>query len=307
MRTERAASLRADLSLVAVTAIWGFTFPALQLALRDAGPLSFITARFALASLALALIFRRRVLRLTPSGLLYSLLLGLFLSAGTILQTLGLLHTTASRSAFITSFYVVLVPLIMLAVFRVRLRVWSLLAVPLAAAGLYLLTAPAGGRLNLGDLLTLGCALAFALHIIAAEAAAPRRDPVSLAFWQVLFTAAVSALALLLFEAPRFSLTPWTLTALLVTALLATALAFAVQMWAQRETSSAHVALIFTAEPVFAALFAALLQHERIGAKGLLGGALILVGIILSQVRARPRAARVGRPGGGRGSRPRGG
>ena len=292
MKLERPASLRADLALVGIAAIWGFTFPAIQLALRDAGPLTFISLRFGLAAAALAAIFRGRAFRFTRSGLGFSLALGLCLASGTVLQTFGLLYTTASKSAFITALYVVLVPLMAVAAIRVRPRGSSLLAVPVATAGLYEITSARVTGFNLGDLLTVGCAVAFAAHIVIAEIAAPKHDPVALTFGQVLTTAVLSAGLMLGAETPHFALTPWTITALVVTGLFATALAFAVQMWGQRETSGTHVALIFTAEPVFAAIFARLIQQERLGAHGLIGGALIVAAILLSEIGARPHPRR---------------
>jgi drug/metabolite transporter (DMT)-like permease len=287
MRHERASRLRADASLLAVCAIWGFTFPAIQLALRDIGPLTFVCLRFALATLALALLFRGRAFRIRRPGLAYAALMGLCLAAGTVLQTLGLRLTTVPRSAFITALYVVLVPLMALALARVRPRLSSVAAVLLALAGLYLLTEPSVAGFNLGDLLTLGCAFAFALHIVIAEIATARHDPLALAFWQIATAAALSALALLVMERPHFALTPWTITALLVAGLLATAFAFAIQMWAQRETSATHAAVIFAAEPVFAALFAYLIQGTVMGPTAFIGAGLILGSMLVIQVGAR--------------------
>ena len=205
---------------------------------------------------------------------------------------MGLLYTTASKSAFITGLSVVLVPLLSLALSRVLPRPSSVLAVVLAAGGLYVLTSPGAMGINKGDLLTLGCAAAFALHIVTTERAAPRHDPISLAFWQIVTTALACTALMGLLESPRLSLAPWTLAALVITGVLATALAFAVQMWAQRRTSATHVAVIFTAEPVFAAFFARLIQHEVLGLAGLLGGALILAGILLAQIGPRSRPDR---------------
>jgi drug/metabolite transporter (DMT)-like permease len=287
MKLERHGSLRADLSLVGISAIWGFTFTAMQLALRDASPLSFVAARFALASLALALIFRGRALRVTGPGLKYGILLGLCLASGSVLQTTGLVYTTASKSAFITALYVIIVPLICLLVTRVRPRLSSLVAVLIAAVGLAEITAVQIHGFSFGDLLTLGCAVAFALHIVVAEIAAPDQDPVLLTFWQALTTAVASSLVMLVAERPHLPLTSWTVVALVVTSLFATALAFSVQMWAQKETSGTHTALIFAAEPVFAAVFSVLIQHERLGIHGLIGGGLILGAILVSEIGAR--------------------
>lgn len=282
--------------MLAVSAIWGFTFPAIQLALRDVRPVTFVAYRFVLAALVLVLVFRQRALRVSWAGLGAGAALGLCLAAGALLQTFGLTYTTAPRSAFITALYVVLVPLLAMVVQRVRLRVSSLGAVALATIGLYLITMPNVAGLNLGDLLTIGCAVAFGVHILIAESVTRRHDPIALAFWQVVTTAAVSAAAVAVLNAAqvgnlRYHITPWSLTALLVTAIPATALAFGVQMWAQRETSATHAAVILTGEPVFAALLSWLILREVMHWPGLVGGGLILGGVLLTQAGAGPGAS----------------
>jgi drug/metabolite transporter (DMT)-like permease len=289
MQTER-ASAGADLALLAVAAVWGFTFTAVQRALDDVDPISFIAMRFALAALVLAAFFPRRIFRIDRAGIAFATLIGAWLTLGYTLQTVGLLYTSASRSAFITGLSVILVPLLAIVVSRVRPRVTSLAAVVTAAAGMYLLTSPESSGLNRGDALTLGCALAFALHIVTTERAAPHTDPVPLAFWQIVVTSVACGLVLGAVEAPRLALTPWVIMALLVTGVLATAVAFATQMWAQRRTSATHTGVIFAAEPVFAGVFSYFVQQERLGLAALTGCGLILAGILLTTVGGRPRA-----------------
>ncbi len=138
MRSERPTSIGADLALLAVAAIWGLTFTAVQRALDAAAPFSFLTARFTLAAVVLALFFPRRVFRINWRVVTVAALLGVWLTAGYALQTVGLLYTTASKSAFITGLSVILVPLLALAVSRTLPRPSSLFAVLLAAGGLYL-------------------------------------------------------------------------------------------------------------------------------------------------------------------------
>lgn len=288
MKAER-FSIGADLALLAVAAVWGLTFAAVQRALDAAGPFSFLTARFALAAVVLGVAFPRRVLRLDRGVVAVGALIGVWLTVGYALQTVGLLYTTASRSGFITGLSVVLVPVLSIALSRARPRITSAAAVVLAASGLYLLTAPRAGGMNLGDLLTLGCAVAFALHIVTTERVAPHHDPVPLAFCQIVTTAVFCAAVTAVWEGPRLPLTAWTISALAITGVLATAVAFSVQMWAQQRTSATHVAVIFTAEPVFAALFAWIIQHEVLGLAGLVGGALIVAGILVAQIGAAPR------------------
>ncbi len=299
MKAWRAGWLRADAALLIVAAVWGFTFTAVQRALESASPFAFLSARFALAAVVLGAAFPRRVVRVTGRQLAVAALLGTWLTAGYALQTVGLLYTTASKSAFITGLSVVLVPLLWL-LMSARFHdgraggagLKPLVAAAIAAAGLYLLASPAGAGPNVGDLLTLGCAAGFALHIVTAGCVARRQDPAALAFWQIVATALACAALMSVLETPRLALTLWTLAALVVTGVLATAFAFATQMWAQRETSATHVALIFAAEPVFAAVFAHFVQGDRLGLRGIAGGALILAGIAVAQlwsVRPRPR------------------
>jgi drug/metabolite transporter (DMT)-like permease len=293
METER-ASLGADLALLAVAAVWGFTFTAVQRALDDADPISFLAVRFALAAVVLAVVFPRRVFRIGRAGLVFAGLIGVWLTLGYALQTIGLLYTTASRSAFITGLSVVLVPLLAVAMSRVLPRPASMLAVLTAAIGTYLLTSPGVEGINRGDILTLGCALAFALHIVTAERAAPHNDPVSLAFWQIVTTSVACVLLLSGVETPHIMLSRWTVAALVITGVLGTAVAFAVQMWAQRRTSATHTGVIFAAEPVFAGIFAYFVQHDRLGVTALAGCALILAAILVAQLGSRPRDVREG-------------
>ena len=285
------SSVAADLALLAVAAVWGFTFTAVKSAvggLASADPFSFLAVRFALASIGLLLVFPRRVFRVDRRGLALAALIGVWLTAGYALQTTGLVFTTASKSAFITGLCVVLVPIFSLAISRIRAGPTSVGAVLLAAAGLYLLTSPGSGGVNAGDLLTLGCAIAFALHMVTTERVAPGQDAVPLAFWQIVTTAVICGLVAAASPARRLPLTGWTVSALAITGILATAVAFLVQMWAQRRTSATHVAVVFAGEPLFAALFSWLIEHEALGPAKLMGGALIIVGILIAQVGHRP-------------------
>jgi len=285
LRDERASSLAADLSLLGVAAIWGFTFPAMQLGLRDLSALTLITLRFSLAALAMLLIFRRRALRFSRAGLGYSMLMGLLLAIAQTLQVIGLHYTTASKSAFITALYVVLIPILVVAVERVRPRASSIAGVVLAIIGLYLITNPSGG-INKGDLLTILCSIVFSFYILAADILSPRFDPVPFTFWQIVTAALVSALLLGLTRDYKFVITPWSITTIVTTGLFATVLCYTVQMWAQRATSATHTVIILAAEPACAMLFVWIIQHQVMGPTPLIGGGFILAAILVSQLGA---------------------
>jgi drug/metabolite transporter (DMT)-like permease len=274
---------KAELLLVAITVVWGTTFVVVKAALADASPLVFIAIRFSLAGLLLAAVMGRGLRSLGWGVLGPGLLQGVFLFGGYTLQTWGLLFTTPSKSAFITGFSVVLVPLI-LAAGGAPLRVPSLAAGLTGLAGLYVLLAPSGGgAINPGDLLTLGGSISFAFQIVLVGRYA---DRVPLRAVVPVEIAAVGLLAALFlpFAGPlRLEWTPGLLAAFAITSLFATAFAFSGQNWAQRYTPAAHTALIFALEPVFAAVTSRFATGERMGLRFLAGCALILGSMVISE------------------------
>lgn len=265
-------------ALLLTTFVWGATFPATKAALEQISPLSFLFLRFLLGTIvvyAVLLFFRRPLIRDTAM-VRASLIATAWLFIGYVLQTVGLRFTTASNSAFITVLYVVFVPLYLL---RLGLHTW--ISNGIALAGLWLLVRPTASA-NLGDLLTLGSAAAFAAHMVCLERYTRVADPVSLFAWQLLLmTLAMSAAmwweqpTLAMFEPSRVLA-----IGLGVTGILATG-AFAVQMWAQRLLPAQQVALLFAAEPAVAAWLAWYFLGEHLDAQGWFGSAMILGGVLL--------------------------
>ncbi len=299
--------LKADLALAFVTLIWGSTFVVVKEALGDASPLVFVTFRFTFAFLLLAALFHRRLLHNSSGILPAGIVTGGFLCGGYVFQTMGLQYTTPTKSAFITAMSVVLVPLLVVALFRQRLRAPAVVGVAVAFCGLYFLTMPSGKLVaEMGDLLTLVCALGFAGHIVAVGHYAPRHDVAALAVWQVGAAAAFAILATPLahfsgIEHAELVWTPRLILALAITAGLATALAFSLQTWAQRFTTPTHTAIIYTLEPVFAALTSYLILAERFGSRALLGAGLVFAGVLVAELRAVPEPGMPGAPASGAG------
>jgi drug/metabolite transporter (DMT)-like permease len=288
------------LALVAVTAVWGLTFVQVKDAVAVYPLFAFLALRFAIASGTLALPAGPRLRGLGLRGGLAGAALGLLLAAGYVLQTAGLERTTASDAGFVTGMYVVLTPLLALAFFRTRIPAAAWAGVALATAGLALLSG-VHARAATGDLLVLGCAAVYSLHIVLLERFAPRYDPLALTLVQMLAAltvlAAVAAARGDLANAPHGA-TVW--AALVVTGVFASAFAFLVQTWAQQRTSATRTALVFALEPVFAALFGITLQGDRLGAVGWGGCAAILAGIVLSEPAAATTLARFVSGGGTR-------
>lgn len=293
-------SVVAHLLLLAVVLVWGTTFSLVKAALRDTTPLLFNLVRMALAFAVLAAANFPAMRNLRRSEVKLGALAGLFLALGYQFQTTGLDRTTASKAAFITGLVVVIVPLLS-ALPGVRARgaakpsADTYLGALLAFVGLVLLTTPPGSHaailsgIGLGEWLCLGCAVAFAAHLLTLSHAAPRVSARRLGTLQIGFAALLMLLTLPLGGRPHFHGTPAVWLALGITVVLATAAAFTIQSWAQQYLPASHTALIFTLEPVFAWLTALLFFGERLGTRSLLGAGLILAGILLAELRPTSR------------------
>ena len=279
-----------------IAAVWGSTFVVVKGALTDASPLLFNLLRMLIATVALAILYHRELPQLKRSYLGGGVLVGLCLAAGYSFQTAGLARTTPAKSAFITGMIVVLVPLLC-AVPRLRPRTMqppglsAFAGAALAFTGILLLTTPARTpwsvlfhSINAGDLLTLVCALGFALHVLALAHVSPRLPLAALALLQLAACTVVMAIALPVFEHPRLHLSLRLVIALLVAGVLATAVAFTVQSWAQQQLSASRTALILALEPVFAFLTSFLFFGERLSLRASAGALLILAGIALTEL-----------------------
>jgi drug/metabolite transporter (DMT)-like permease len=195
-----------------------------------------------------------------------------------------LIYTTPSKSAFLTGFSVILVPLIlMLSGFRMASA--TLLGAVLGLVGIYFLVAPSGmAAVNRGDVLTLAGAVSFAVHIVLVGRYTKKFSFLHLVPVQILVVGLLASLALPLVPDQTLHFTARLAVAILITAVLATGVAFSVQNWAQQYTPAAHTALIFALEPVFAALSSWLMMGERFGGRVLLGSGLILAGMVVSEI-----------------------
>src|SRR5436190_2562216 len=282
-------------ALIAVTAVWGVTFVQVKDAVALYPLFAFLAVRFAIATLTLAVPGTGRVRTLGRAGVGGGALLGLLLAAGYALQTAGLERTTVSGTGFITGMYVVLTPLIALALFRSRITSAAWAGVAVSTVGLALLSGVHAGSAA-GDLLVLAAAAVYSLQIVLMERFAPRYDAV--AFTLVEMGAACVGLGAVALARGELGVPHgWTVWgALVVTGIFASALAFLVQTWAQRRTSATRTALAFTMEPVFAALFGITLAGDRLGALGWTGCAAIMAGIVLAEPAAADALRKVLRP-----------
>lgn len=292
----------ASLLLLCVVAVWGSTFVVVKQALRDCSPLLFNQLRMLLAFAALAAMHWKQWRRMGMPAIYRSALAGVLLATGYELQTVGLVHTTAARSAFLTGLVVLIVPLLssvplLRAPGAGRPRVVQLAGAAGAFLGIVLLTTPPGTPLyqftrgwHMGDVLSLLCAGAFALHLITLSHVARHVPTAQLATLQIGFAALTMTLATPLLEQPHLHWSPALAGALLVCALLATAAAFSVQSWAQQHLQANQTALLLSLEPAFALLFSITVLHEPSSARSAAGAALVLVSLVVSELLSGPIA-----------------
>jgi drug/metabolite transporter (DMT)-like permease len=270
----------AQILLVFVTLIWGATFIMVKDALNDAGPFAFGTLRFTIAGILTLVIVNKSIFTLTKTEIIGGLICGFCLFCGYAFQNFGLMQTSASKSAFITSVSVLMVPIILYLfnIQKIKMKVWF--AVVLATIGLYFLLDPRGGMMNWGDILTFGCALGFAVHIIF-QGYYVKKNVRILPFFlvQAWVVVGLSFINSLLFE-PIFAIwSPRLISALLVTGIAATFIAILLMIWAQQILNPSETAIIFSLEPVFATVFAIIFAGEIIGLWGYIGGGLIVLAV----------------------------
>ncbi|WP_232695636.1 DMT family transporter [Brevibacillus daliensis] len=283
-----------DLILLLIVFIWGATFVVVQNAIQMLPPNLFNSVRFFIATLFLAIIYfirdRQALQKFTASLFLCGGILGFVLFVSYATQTVGLLYTTPSKAGFITGLSVVLVPLFAFLLLKQRIRITAVLGVGLAVVGLYLLSMSGSFALSLGDFLILICAICFAMQIVLTGKFSPRFPTLPLVIVQLFTVSLLSMVYAFLFEDwsrivdPSIIFHSEVIWALFITAIPGTALAFLAQTAFQKETSPTHIALIYALEPVFAALTSYLWINEILTGKQMLGCALILGGMLLSEL-----------------------
>lgn len=287
----RAATIQSDALLLLTAAIWGFAFVAQRVGMDHVGPFTYSGVRFALGALTLAPLVLAG--RRSSGGLSVPLsprefvcgggLLGGVLFAAVSLQQVSLVYTTAGKAGFITGLYVVIVPIFgMFWGQRPSTGTWA--GAGLAAAGLFLLSVTADFRVEYGDGLVLASAFFWSLQVLMVAWLAPRTRPVSLAFYQFSVCALLSLIAALLFESWRWAAVVAAAGPILYGGVLSVGVAYTLQVVAQRDAHPAHASILMSLEAVFAVLGGWMLLGETLSLRGVAGCALMLAGMLLSQL-----------------------
>jgi len=281
-------SVRAELTLVGTTVVWGTTFVVVKSALTEVSPVLFLALRFSVAALALiAVSFSYERWRgIGRKGMVPGIAAGCLLFVAYVFQTMGLELTTPSKSAFLTGLSIPMVPLASSLVYRNRPRAIEVAGILIASFGMALMTLPAGSfGMSRGDLFSVLCAVVFALHIVVVSHYSPMIGFETIALMQVVTAALLGIVSFRSFGPVRFHATAGVAAAVLITGLLATALAFTAMAWSQQYTTASRAALIFALEPVIAWLTSYVLTGEAMSGRGKTGAVLILGGVLLVELR----------------------
>ena len=287
-KLSRGRQAVADGSLIAVTFIWGSTFVLVKDLVAQVPPLFMLTLRFAIGALALTVLITvaRRWAGFSMRELGWGALIGLAIGIGYAFQTVGLQYTSASNAGFITGLLVVIAPVMGIFILRQMPTRWAFLGLVMATVGLAMLSLrlEEGIQANWGDAIVLTCSFAFALQVVMLAHVSRLYDPVRLAMVQILVAGIVNGAGSLIFETTptMVGIDIWAGAAFL--GIMATAIAIGVQSSVQRYTTIIHASLIFTLEPVFAAVFGFWLQGDRLGLIALAGAALIISGMLIAEL-----------------------
>lgn len=288
-----------EIALFTITIFWGVTFPIIKLALNDISPMFFISLRFSLAALLLLPFLWKPLINSNFDTIKAGLLLGSLYFIGFATQTVGLKYTTATKSGFITGTFVIFIPILQLIIERRKPSRGNIVGVLFVVIGLILLSSRGEtvldilseiqNNLNVGDFLTLICAIFYALYVVYIDVITKKYDYKALIILQVLFTGLTAFIFTLLFdlgniETLKYDFNKTVILVILYTTIFSSILATVVQTKYQKTVTPTKAGIIFSLEPIFAALFAFLIINEGLSNFGILGCIFIFTGVLVSEL-----------------------
>lgn len=280
----------ATLGLLLASIIWGGAYVAVMSSVNLISPLYVMAIRFTIALIGLSLVFHKRLRKMTKRDFIAGLILGILMFLSYIFQTYGLKYTTASKNAFLTTSYVVMVPFLHWIISKKRPDSYGIFAAFLAIVGIGLLSLQGDMTINLGDLLTLICGVFFALHLIYIDLFTAKSDPIILTILQIGISGVLSWICAPIVDGgfPVISdsqAISELIISLLYLGLASTMIGFLLQNVGQKYTEPSTAALILSMESVFGVLFSVLLLGEILSVRMAYGCILIFVAIIISETK----------------------
>ncbi len=277
--------LLADLALLLVAIIWGSGFVVTKNALDFITPFYLTFYRFIIATILLGIFSYKNLLKASKKDIKSGIIIGIFLFGGFAFQTVGLQYTEAGRQAFLTTTYVVMVPFIYWAISKRKPNKIEVVAAFLCLIGVGVLSLEKNLGLGYGEILTLICAVMFALHVSSTGYFAAKSDPYVISVIQLGTTALLSLFCALIFEGRTMTIESSAIIPILYLAVFSSMLAFLIQTIAQRHTSSTHTAIILSSEALFGSILGVLILKEPVTIKFVIGSLIILISIIISETK----------------------
>lgn len=274
-----------EILLVLTAIIWGSGFVASAVALEHYTPYQILAGRFLVGAVILSLIFFKKLNKLKKSTLIRGALLGIFLYIAFALQTVGLQFTTPSKNAFLTAVNVVIVPFIGFLLYKRKIDMYELSGALLAIVGIAILSLKLSSDVNVGDLLTLGCAVGFAFHIFYTAKFVKTEDPVVITIVQMVTAAIIGCIVVIFRGETSFSMESEGMMNLLYLGIFSTTIAFLMQTVAQKYITETKAAIILATESFWGMLFSVIILSEIMTSRMIIGALIILLAILISETK----------------------
>lgn len=277
--------------LVLVTIVWGSTFLIVKDTVGTVNEflIVFIRSSLAFSAMLIYLLYKdwRRIFN--KKAFYYGSIMGILMAITYGAQTIGLKYTSTGHSAFITSSAVILVPFILFFLFKVKLVKIDIFSVSIVFVGLFLLTYDLETQMNIGDIITIITALSYAFHVVFASRFVNKTDTITIITYQFFGAAVVGLLAFAITNHAEVIISIKAWSSLIYLGLIGTLFCYFVTVWIMKYVSALKVAIIFSLEPVFAALFGYFMIKETLNLKELIGATLILSGVVIHSVLKNKR------------------
>ncbi|WP_307893181.1 DMT family transporter [Bacillus swezeyi] len=276
--------LKANMMMLIVNAFWGLSYVFMKMGLGSLGIFNLIALRFLIAFFVAGVLLYKPLIKMKQKTIVSSFILGMVLFCVLTLVTFGVSMTSASNAGFLVSLTVIFVPLISSLLMK-RLPAWPIrMGLVVTLTGIGILTLKQSLSFHLGDLLCIGGALCYAIHIILTGKLTNEDNPLTIGVLQLGFAGFIALICSTLFEIPSLPTTLHSWTAILGLGIFCSAIGFVCQTIAQRYTTPTHTGLIFATEPLFAAIFAVCFLGEIFSLKELIGALIVISGIFIAQL-----------------------
>lgn len=279
---------KAELFLLIVTFSWGLSFPLIKLSLGSVSPVLFNFLRFTFTLILFYLVFKKKLKNISSTEIKYGLILGFFLFLGFVFQTIGLKYTTATKSAFITGTNLIFIPFIQYFILKSSPKIYNLIGALIVVTGLFILSESYELIPNTGDILTIFCALFFAVHIVLLNKYSVKADLNILIFGQFLASAVLGLLftffyEFLILDEVKFIPDTILFITILYTVIFTTLISIVLMTKYQHLTTPLRAGIIYNMESVFALFFAYIILNEIMNYNQVIGIIIMISGLLISE------------------------